>query len=205
MAAFRVQVPLVISIKTAADGQKWVTRYGTLMNEVILERVIGRSTTELSFQNAILTEHTRLHLRHADYPAVIPASVAKVVMGRDLTPDEGQVLGKLISGLTSNDMLLLDEFEGNEYVSTSVSVIVIETTSENTVGTTLKCLTTNKPQIQCTVYLYSEALISAVAPLIWTYEEFIQQHIHKWVSTEDSANYSEVDNRREVMRVDRLE
>jgi hypothetical protein len=52
-------------------------------------------------------------VKHVDYPAVVPESIGKRVLGRELTEDEGSVRGTVVKGLKSSDISLLDIFEGD--------------------------------------------------------------------------------------------
>lgn len=79
----------------------------------ILARVIGNDGAHLNTSDAILEGHTRHHVNGEDYPAVVPSSAGKAIMGRELTKEEGRVQGSLVEGLTDKDVALLDEFEGN--------------------------------------------------------------------------------------------
>ena len=64
--------------------------------------------------------HSRLD-QHAyrqqgcDYPAIVPYESAKYIFERELTQDERSVRGTVVSGLTAEDIRLLDIFEGDVY------------------------------------------------------------------------------------------
>jgi len=45
-----------------------------------------------------------------------------VVLGRELTSEENSIRGMLVSGLTAEDVSLLDAFEGDKYVRLQVFV-----------------------------------------------------------------------------------
>ena len=51
--------------------------------------------------------------QYADYPAILPSERGEALLGRELTPEENSVRGTLVSGLTGEDITLLDVFEGN--------------------------------------------------------------------------------------------
>lgn len=108
--------------------------YGTLMAPAVLTRVIGRPGNGLKSSDAILDLHARLHVKgegelsspshvhpisshyvsdHTDYPAVVLAQTGAVILGRELSQGESSVRGTLVSGLTSQDVAFLDEFEGD--------------------------------------------------------------------------------------------
>lgn len=52
-------------------------------------------------------------LQWSDYPGVLPISRAKKLFKRDLTQEEMCVRGILVTGLTDEDMEILDAFEGD--------------------------------------------------------------------------------------------
>ncbi|PCH42564.1 hypothetical protein WOLCODRAFT_102363 [Wolfiporia cocos MD-104 SS10] len=90
--------------------------YGTLLHPSILRRVIGHEGQQLKICPALLLEHTRHQIKHADYPAVVPYSKSRQLFGetgRDLTPEERTVRGTLVTGLSKEDIELLDIFEGD--------------------------------------------------------------------------------------------
>ncbi len=49
----------------------------------------------------------------ADYPAIVPLERSRALLGRELTSEENCVRGTLVSGLTAEDIAILDVFEGN--------------------------------------------------------------------------------------------
>ena len=55
----------------------------------------------------------RSPLQYADYPAILPTERSKALLGRELTSEENSVRGTLVSGLTAEDIALLDVFEGD--------------------------------------------------------------------------------------------
>jgi hypothetical protein len=62
---------------------------------------------------ARVSSHADSLHQDADYPAIVPAERSKAVLGRELTSEENSIRGMLVSGLTAEDVVLLDEFEGN--------------------------------------------------------------------------------------------
>ncbi|ORY56810.1 pyridoxal phosphate-dependent transferase [Leucosporidium creatinivorum] len=160
-------------------GSRSLFFYGTLVHPSILARVIGNDGAHLTTDDAILEGHTRHHVVGEDYPAVVAASAGKAIMGRELTAEEGRVQGSLVSGLTDKDVALLDEFEGNEYTRSSVTVTLSSETAQGE------------------VYLWSDPL-SRLSASIWTFEEFLRESAHRWVGAEGEkrGEYAEVDRRR---------
>ena len=57
--------------------------------------------------------HADSPYQDADYPAIVPSERSKVVLGRELTSEENSIRGMLVSGLTAEDVSLLDAFEGD--------------------------------------------------------------------------------------------
>ncbi|KAI0833391.1 hypothetical protein BC628DRAFT_16836 [Trametes gibbosa] len=100
--------------------------YGTLMHPAILRRVIGHDGGELEICPAVLLEHTRHKIKHADYPAVIPYSKSRALFEEsgqcDLSPEDRTVRGTFVQGLNDRDVSLLDLFEGDEYTRDLVEV-----------------------------------------------------------------------------------
>ncbi|KAM0789798.1 hypothetical protein ACM66B_006650 [Microbotryomycetes sp. NB124-2] len=154
--------------------------YGTLVHPAILARVVGHDGPNLQTYDAILPGHTRHHVRGEDYPAVVNAKDGRLVMGRNLTELEGRVQGSLVKGLSDADVALLDEFEGNEYKRSSVTV-------ELATGETAPA----------EVYLWTDPL-SRLEQSLWTFEDFMRDSAHKWIGKEGEqrGEYREVDRRR---------
>ncbi|CAG8539339.1 9115_t:CDS:10 [Paraglomus occultum] len=100
--------------------------YGTLIFTQILRRVIteGQSLKESDVAfgpviPAVLKGYRRHKVFNAVYPAIIKGS------------ENDETRGVLVSGLTSQDILRLDLFEGNQYVRTDVEVLIIEEAKRN--------------------------------------------------------------------------
>ncbi|EPQ52835.1 hypothetical protein GLOTRDRAFT_46720 [Gloeophyllum trabeum ATCC 11539] len=87
--------------------------YGTLLHPKILKRVIGNDGSHLQICPAVLLDHTRHHVKHADYPAVVPYEKSRVFFDKELEPEERSVRGTLVTGLNKRDMDFLDTFEGD--------------------------------------------------------------------------------------------
>ncbi len=80
--------------------------YGTLMWPDVLKAVIGRIP---AMEDAILEGHRRLKIKNAIYPALIIAP-------------SYTVKGKLIRGLSNKELLIIDDFEGDEYTRKEVMI-----------------------------------------------------------------------------------
>ncbi|KIO15108.1 hypothetical protein M404DRAFT_119676 [Pisolithus tinctorius Marx 270] len=87
--------------------------YGTLLHPKILQRVIGNDGSHLQICPAVIKMKKRHCHQGADYPAIVPYSLSRSLFDRDLEADERSVRGSLVSGLTNEDVRLLDDFEGD--------------------------------------------------------------------------------------------
>ncbi|CAL1700274.1 unnamed protein product [Somion occarium] len=188
--------------------------YGTLMHPSILRRVIGHDGNELHICPALLLDHTRHKIKNADYPGVIPYSrSAGLFEGRELSPDEKSVRGTLVSGLTTQDVILLDLFEGDEYSRDTVSVHPLSAFTP-LVSTLLPSPpdahiipSTSSPissfdalQTPILAQTYIWKALSQLEPALWEYEQFIRDSAWKWVGdgSRDNKDYIEVDRRRQM-------
>ncbi|KAL8279230.1 hypothetical protein RQP46_008267 [Phenoliferia psychrophenolica] len=152
--------------------------YGTLMVPAVLERVLGRKGTGLTTSDAVLDAHARFHVAGCDYPAVVSAPAGSAILGRALSQDEGSVRGSLVTGLTPEDVAFLDEFEGDEYIRTSVVVLAPDA-------------------VPAEVYLWKGDRLHRLQPSLWSFSDFMREKAHRWVGTSaDKAEYAEVDRRR---------
>ncbi|MBN2806068.1 MAG: gamma-glutamylcyclotransferase [Prolixibacteraceae bacterium] len=84
--------------------------YGTLLFPEVVKKLIGKHVT----QKAVLDNYRRIEIiergQRLPYPALLPLAGARTE-------------GMLLSGLTAQELLLLDEYEGEEYERTEVSVL----------------------------------------------------------------------------------
>jgi len=83
--------------------------YGSLMFDAVWCRLI---TTDYQHCEASLHGYKRLNIRSEVYPALVPASNYKVA-------------GKLIFNVNNEDIKLLDQFEGDQYHRTGLTVLDI--------------------------------------------------------------------------------
>ncbi|TDL19892.1 hypothetical protein BD410DRAFT_899874 [Rickenella mellea] len=179
--------------------------YGTLLHPKVIKRVLGHNGENLKICPAVLLEHTRHHVKDCDYPAVIPYAKGHSLFGRELSQEERSVRGNVVTGLTDEDMELLDVFEGDEYTREKVHVHVLGTfeplndTSEQTVPAHAKELPSEfGDPIETDVYIWA-APTSLLDPKLWSYDTFIRDNAWKWVGpTEDRESYLEVDRRRQM-------
>ena len=106
-----------------AQQERCAFFYGTLMAPQVLHRVCHGSsdpdnrlfkTHNLKTYPAILHDHRRHRVRHADYPAIVPRKGSKV-------------RGTYVTGLTDADVWRLDIFEGSEYHRDDVKAKLLKT------------------------------------------------------------------------------
>ncbi len=62
----------------------------------------------------------------ADYPGILPCERSKALLGRKLTPEENCTRGTLVTGLTNQDIMLLDVFEGHVRLLSLVLIFFVE-------------------------------------------------------------------------------
>ncbi|KAH8100760.1 hypothetical protein BXZ70DRAFT_906950 [Cristinia sonorae] len=171
--------------------------YGTLIHPQILRRVIGNPAEHLAVSPAVLL--------NADYPAIVPTHNSQSIFQRPLTQDENSVRGILVTGLTDEDIRLLDIFEGDEYTRETVSVHPLVSAeplnSDNVIvprtTPSLPPLDALPPAVTAQTYVWVDSL-DHLEPAIWEYSDFVKDSAWKWVGKSDSEEYVEVDKRREM-------
>ncbi|THH15689.1 hypothetical protein EW146_g4815 [Bondarzewia mesenterica] len=182
--------------------------YGTLLHPKILKRVIGNDGGHLEVCPAVLMDHTRHHIKHADYPAVIPYEKSSKLFERDLSYEERSVRGTLVTGLTKSDIDLLDIFEGDEYTRTPVSVHPlapfkplssseaqmdeVESSVAPPTVPQLPPISELAPVVFAETYIWT-LRVSDLKKSLWSYETFIKENAWKWVGTnaEENEDYKE--------------
>ncbi|KAG8704522.1 hypothetical protein FRC08_002188 [Ceratobasidium sp. 394] len=180
--------------------------YGTLMHPAVLQRVLANDASHLRASPAVLMSFTRHHIKRCDYPAIVPYNVGSALLKRELERDERCVRGVIVSGLTTEDVALLDVFEGDEYnrvvveahpliplapISPKLTQILLSSSSglPSSLPTTL------------TVQTYVWAAGTArLEPMIWQYDTFIKEKLRRWVGSgaDNNEDYLEVDRRRDM-------
>ncbi|TFY82834.1 hypothetical protein EWM64_g1177 [Hericium alpestre] len=184
--------------------------YGTLMHPKILKRVLQNDGDHLTIAPAILPDHTRHHVAHADYPGVVPYTSSKILFDHDLDEDEKSVRGTLIAGLTQYDLYLLDVFEGDEYVRNPVPVHPLGPLTPLNAATTPKVESSIVPTsvpplpppselsetVQAQTYIWCKP-ITQLRKELWSYETFVKENASKWIGAgaADNKDYAEVDRR----------
>ncbi|KAH7925495.1 hypothetical protein BV22DRAFT_1088955 [Leucogyrophana mollusca] len=186
--------------------------YGTLMHPEILKRVIGNDGSHLKICPALLSDYTRHQIKHADYPGIVPYSKSRAMFDHDLGLEERSVRGSLVTGLSTEDMRLLDVFEGNEYTRESVSVHPLGplvNLREIPPVDMLALVPVDPPPVptpselgspvEASTYVWCRPL-DELRSQLWTFEEFVKYNAWKWVGAGSAGNadYHEVDKRREM-------
>ncbi|KAF8339718.1 uncharacterized protein EI90DRAFT_2966890 [Cantharellus anzutake] len=164
--------------------------YGTLMAPTILSWVIDNDGSHLQVAPAVLLEHTRHQVKNVDYPAVVAYEQSRSLFDRELTQDERSVRGTLVNGLTPQDVTSLDLFEGDEYKSEKVQVHILAPPSPMSLASTTHLLSHSTPMpdplpepVPCFVYIWIYPL-SRLEPILWSYDEFVKEKIHRWLHSE---------------------
>lgn len=145
--------------------------YGTLMAPQVLHRVIWGSPSPptpahaalLTIRPALLHSHQRRKVRHADYPAILPADSSSTVRGT------------LVEGLTDGDIWRLDIFEGSEYARRRVSVRVLQ---EDGV---------DGEEVDAETYIWI-AGGSRLEDNEWDFAEFVKDKMARWVGRDADAD-----------------
>ncbi|KAI9443662.1 hypothetical protein BJY52DRAFT_447701 [Lactarius psammicola] len=176
--------------------------YGTLMHPKVLKRVLHNDASHLKICPSILSDYTRHKVQHADFPAILPCERSKELLGRELTSEENSVRGTLVSGLTAEDVALLDVFEGEYYVRLQVLVhplgpfapVPVDTTTSNTVEDSL--IAADLPPLpaaselvqtipaQTYVWCLDDSYLDKEP---WSFDEFVQKNAWKWIGHEEGS------------------
>lgn len=180
--------------------------YGTLMHPAVIQRVIANDASHLKAAPAVLMSFTRHHVKNCDYPAIVPYNVGSVLLKRELNRDDRCVRGVIVSGLTPEDVALLDVFEGDEYnrVEVEAHPLVPLTPISATLTQTLLSASSELPAelpqpLAVQTYVWA-AGTGRLEPTIWQYDTFVKEKLWRWAGSGANANedYREVDRRRDM-------
>ncbi|KAI9446148.1 hypothetical protein H4582DRAFT_2163881 [Lactarius indigo] len=175
--------------------------YGTLMHPKILKRVLGNDASHLKICPSILLNYTRHKVKNADFPAILPCERSKALLGRELTSEENCVRGTLVSGLTAEDIALLDDmhlllFRGQHYVRLQVLVhplgpfasVPVDTTASGAVDSPILAdlpplPTTSKlaQAVPAQTYVWCLRDIYLDKEL-WSFDEFVRKNAWKFIN-----------------------
>ncbi|EMC94139.1 hypothetical protein BAUCODRAFT_36608 [Baudoinia panamericana UAMH 10762] len=158
--------------------------YGTLMAPQVLHRVCHGSSSpdnpifashNLRTYPAVLHNHRRHRVRHADYPAVLPHSGSTV-------------RGTYVIGLTDADMWRLDIFEGSEYERRHVKVRLLTQVGDECGEGNLE-----GDEVNAETYIWI-ADASELDDREWDFAEFQREKMKFWVGAESEGEYAEVED-----------
>ena len=91
------------------------------MDSIVLKRVIGGYNKGIQKRQGILKDFKRVKVKEAHYPAIVDSKGDKVE-------------GLVVYGIANDALLLLDEFEDDEYQRKNVTVLLRD--DQNTKATT---------------------------------------------------------------------
>ncbi|KAI9446145.1 hypothetical protein H4582DRAFT_1903858 [Lactarius indigo] len=170
--------------------------YGALMHPKILKRVLENDASHLKICPSILPDYMRHKVKNADYPAILPCEKSKALLGRELTSEESCIRGTLVSGLTAEDVALLDAFEGDQYVRLQVFVHPLGPFTPMpadvvTSGAVEDSLIPADPQplpaaselaqtVPAQTYAWGRE-DSDLDKELWSFDEFVQKNAQKWI------------------------
>ena len=163
-----------------ADTPRSAFFYGTLMAPKVLHRVCHGSMAEdnpiyksHAFKTfpAVLQNHQRHKVKHADYPAVVPCPGSSV-------------RGTYVTGLTSNDIWRLDLFEGDEYSRVKVKCNVLkEVGNESGEGNV------EGEEVEAETYIWIAGR-DRLEEEEWDFREFQREKMRFWVGAEGEGEYA---------------
>ncbi|KAG6817680.1 hypothetical protein H0H87_005439 [Tephrocybe sp. NHM501043] len=168
------------------------------MHPKVLQHVIGHNGAELQICPAVLLDFTRhkVKLQKAEYPGMIPYEQSRILVKRELSPEERSVRGTLVTGLSDKDLQFLDDFEGPEYIRKGVDVHplgILVKLSEYPIDDealipsnppALPALSKLAPPVSAKTYVYD--LFQRLQPELWSFEEFVKNNAWKWYGEQDS-------------------
>ena len=121
---------------------------------------------------AILHNHQRHRVKHADYPAI--------------RPQQGStVRGTYVTGLTDSDIWRLDIFEGPEYRRESVKPRLL-----TKVGDEAGAGNVEGEEVQAETYIWSADLADELEDREWDFFEFQREKMRFWVGSEGAKEYA---------------
>ena len=83
--------------------------YGTLRDREVCEKVLGRAVLADDMTPASAANFAIFKVAHVSYPCLLPVSGATAI-------------GALLSGLSAQDMAILDRFEGVNYTRMPITI-----------------------------------------------------------------------------------
>ncbi|KAF2084599.1 hypothetical protein K490DRAFT_48664 [Saccharata proteae CBS 121410] len=162
--------------------------YGTLMAPAVLHRVTHGTTSPTSVQRAqfkitpaLLTNHRRHRVRSADYPAILPDDHSGA-----------SVRGTFVTGLTDENIMRLDLFEGSEYERRKVTVRLLKQDGESEEGVLNGEGKTKMEEVEAETYVWI-AGEHELEHEEWDFDEFVREKLWRWAGDEGNSEYADVD------------
>lgn len=162
----------------------------------VLYRVIYGTTEPDPWQKALTTvrpallqDHRRHKVKHADYPAI-------------LAHDASSVRGSLVTGLLDEDIRRLDIFEGSEYNRQKVNVLALKDTALDEAIDENKLSEYVVDTVQAETYIWI-AGSNKLESEEWDFDEFKREKMYAWIgqakneSVEVDEGFADVDRDRE--------
>lgn len=181
--------------------------YGTLLHPQVLKRVLDHDGNHLQVAPAILLEYTRHRVRDCDYPAIISSSASQAWFKSELSMEQRSVRGTLVTGLSDEDLALIDLFEGEEYNRALVAVHPLTACTpfmdsldgvatinfQDSASQTQALL----PAMSAHTYIWANDA-NSLLPEFWSFDEFVQEKLWRWVGkgSLDNEDYYIVDERK---------
>ncbi|GJJ08664.1 hypothetical protein Clacol_002883 [Clathrus columnatus] len=181
--------------------------YGTLLHPQVLKRVLDHDGEHFQVAPAILLDYTRHHVRDCDYPAIIPSSSSHEWFKHQLTAEQCSVRGTLVTGLSSEDMVRIDLFEGEEYHRKLVEVRPLTALtpfidSSETITTLMSPEAAFSheillPAVSAHTYIWADDT-SLLLPELWSFDKFVEEKLWRWIGkgSVNNTDYLLVDERK---------
>ncbi|KAH9161327.1 hypothetical protein EDB89DRAFT_2030970 [Lactarius sanguifluus] len=166
------------------------------MHPRILKRVLENDASHLKICPSILSDYMRHKVKNADYPAILHCERSKALLGRELTSEESCIRGTLVSGLTAEDVALLDVFEGDQYVRLQVFVRSLGPFTPIPMDTATSGAVEDSPipadlppspavsdlaqTVPAQTYAWGRE-DSDLDEELWSFDEFVQKNAWKWI------------------------
>jgi len=159
-------------VRSVKMGERTAFFYGTLMVPQVLQRVTNLpSIAHLKIYPAILPDHSRHHVRYADYPGMIahPGS---------------SVRGTYVVGLSDRDVGRLDTFEGSQYVRVKVQVWLLPDEDAKEGKATEEAKNGGEHEyVAAETYIFKDE--NDLLKKEWDYEVFKREKMSRWVGESD--------------------
>jgi len=120
---------------------------------------------------AMLHNHRRHKVRHADYPAIIPHAGSKV-------------RGSLVTGLTQGDLYRLDIFEGDQYKRDVVKVQVFKDVELDQAAPEDAAEPEVVDEVEAQTYIWLDGE-ETLEPEEWDFEAFKRDKMRAWMGIDD--------------------